>query len=117
MDTGPDCDDYPGEKLVPCKMSQDLSMAASGSASSNTSHVPPEQTLRWAALLFRLPSCRAGHDALCRLLRSGLPMQRPRNFLWVLSGAALLVLPCLSGAAKNLQLSPPFCLQARPQQP
>ena len=46
MDTCPECDDYHCEKLVPCKVSQDLSMAASDIAGSNTSHVLPEQTLR-----------------------------------------------------------------------
>ena len=116
MDSGPDCDDYPCEKLVPCKMSQDVSMAASGSASSNTSQVLPEQTLRWAALLYGLLSCLAGHHALCRPLMSGLPMQRHRNFLWVLSETALLELcaylkPPRSAAIRS------FCLQARPQQP
>ena len=64
MDSGPNCDDYFGEKLVPCKMSENLSVAASGSASSNTSQVPPEQSLRWAALLRGLPSCQAS----CTLL-------------------------------------------------
>ena len=92
MDTGPGRDDYPCEKLVPCKVSQDLSMAASGSAGSDTSHVLPEQTLRWAALLCELLSCQAGHSALCRPLTSGLPMQRHRNLLWVLSGTAMPVL-------------------------
>ena len=62
MDSGPDCDDYFGEKLVPCKMSENLSLAASGSASSNTSQVLPEQSLRWAALLRGLP-CFEGSPA------------------------------------------------------
>ena len=92
MDTGPGFDDYPGEKLVPCKVSQDLSMAASSSASSNTSHVLPEQTLRWVTLLYGLLSCQAGDHALCRPLRSGLPMQHYCDFLWVLSGTAMLLL-------------------------